>query len=104
MSFFELLLLLLLVALGWFWLDSLRARDIAIVAAKRACSADELQFLDESVSGQKVRFTRDEDGQMKLGRIYRFEFSDTGDNRRQGTIIMIGQRVEVINTGPRLVN
>jgi hypothetical protein len=104
MSFLELLSLLLLLGFGWFWLDSIRAREIAIKAARETCAADEVQFLDETVTGQRVRFIRDEEGQLRLGRIYRFEFSDTGNNRRVGTIMLIGHRVELINTGPRLVH
>lgn len=104
MSFFELISLLLLLAIGWFWLDSIRARDIAIQAARETCDADEVQFLDETVTGQRVRLTRDDQGKLRLWRIYRFEFSDTGNNRRVGTIMLIGDRVELINTGPRLVH
>jgi hypothetical protein len=30
---------------------------------------------------------------MVLGRVYDFEYSDTGDNRRGGTVVMLGQKV-----------
>ena len=46
----EIASLVLLGALGWFWLDSLKARDAAIVAARKACESEGLQFLDETVA------------------------------------------------------
>jgi len=33
----ELAVLFTFVAAGWFWLDSLRARDVALDGARRAC-------------------------------------------------------------------
>jgi hypothetical protein len=36
----ELVVVAVLGALAWFWLDSLKTREIAIAAAKRACDAD----------------------------------------------------------------
>ena len=45
----ELLLLALLFIGGWFWYDSLRAREHALRAGKGACENDGLQFLDDTV-------------------------------------------------------
>jgi hypothetical protein len=97
-SVWEILLLLLPFAAGWFWLDSLRARDLAIAEARRACAAEGLQFLDESVVGESIRSGRNSAGQLQIRRIFRFEFSDTGDNRHSGRVILLGQRVEAIHT------
>ena len=36
-------------------------------------------------------------------RVYDFEYSDTGDNRRNGSVVMLGHRVVVLNLGLRLV-
>jgi hypothetical protein len=35
-----------------------------------------------------------------LRRIYRFEFSDSGDNRRGGSIVMLSGRVESLTMEP----
>lgn len=91
-------------ALAWLWYDSVRARDAGIAAVRDACAAEGLQLLDETMSIRSLRPARDEDGQLALGRSYDFEFSDTGNNRRRGSVVLIGQRVVVINTGLRLVD
>jgi hypothetical protein len=97
----EIASLVLLGALGWFWLDSLKARDAAIVAARKACDSEGLQFLDETVAIGGLKPARNDDGQLLLRRVYNFEYSDTGDNRRQGSVVLLGQRVMVLNVGLR---
>ena len=85
---------IVLIAAGIFlWLDSLRARERAVQAGRTACKRYELQFLDDTVSFARLRLARDEHGQLKIARTYTFEFSDTGDNRRRGAIVMLGAQV-----------
>ena len=84
----------------WLWLDSLKAREIGIKAAKQACAEEELQFLDDTVLIRSLRLARDDDGQLKLRRVYAFEYSDTGDNRRSGSVTLLGQRVELLHVRP----
>jgi hypothetical protein len=96
----EIVSLALLGALGWFWIDSLKARDAAILAARKACESEGLQFLDETVAIGGLKPARNDDGQLLLRRVYNFEYSDTGDNRRQGSVVLLGQRVMVLNIGP----
>jgi hypothetical protein len=100
---FEIAGLALLAMLGWFWLDGLKARDAAIAAARKACHADGLQLLDDTVSLSRMRPVRDDDGRLRLQRSYGFEYSDTGDNRRRGGVTLLGHEVILINVGPRLV-
>lgn len=85
----------------WLWLDSLRARDIGIAAARSACEAEDLQLLDDTVAIGNLRPARDEDGRLLLRRTYTFEYSDTGDNRRSGSVILLGHRVVLLNVGLR---
>lgn len=93
--------LALLWALGWFWVDSLRARDVAVAAARRACESEGLQFLDDTVAFAGIRPERSDDGVLRLRRVYNFEFSETGDNRRRGSVVMRGRRVVLLNVGLR---
>ena len=95
--------LLLVVALGWFWLASIKARDAAMLACRRACDAEGLQFLDDTVSAARVRPERDDDGVLRLRRVYSFEYSDNGNNRRPGSIVLLGDRVIMLNVGLRAV-
>jgi len=82
--------ILLIVAGAFFWLDSLRARERAVRAGKSACERYSLQLLDDTVSFARLRLARDDEGQLKIARTYTFEFSDTGNNRRRGAIVMLG--------------
>ena len=99
----ELLTLLLLAALVWLWFDSMRARERALASGKRACARDGLMFLDETVECIALGFARNADGRLALRRTYGFEFSDTGNNRRSGSIVMLGGEVESLNTEPYLI-
>jgi len=97
----ELFLLLALAALIWLWLDSLKAREIAMRAARTACAGDGLMLLDDTVAIRAIKPVRDDNGQLTLQRAYDFEFSDTGDNRLKGSVVMIGHRVAILNVGLR---
>lgn len=80
-----------LIAAGAFvWADSLRARERALRAGRSACQRYHVQFLDDTVAFARLRLARDQDGQLKIARTYTFEFSDTGNNRRHGAIVMLG--------------
>jgi hypothetical protein len=99
----EVIGLLFVVALGWFWLNGIKARDAAMLACRRACAAEGLQFLDDTVSTARVRLERDDDGVLRLRRVYSFEYSDSGNNRRPGSIVLLGDRVIMLNVGLRAV-
>ena len=101
----ELTTLALFVLAGWFWLDSLRARDVALDGARRACEAEGVQLLDWTVAMKRIRLGRDEEGRRGFRRTYEFEFSDTGNNRIGGSITVIGRQLlalhlPVIATSP----
>ncbi len=102
MPIFEIFSLLALAAIGWLWLDSLKAREVAVRAARAACSADGLLLLDDTVAIAHLKPVRDDDGHVKLQRAYDFEYSDTGNNRLQGSIVLLGHRVTLLNVGLRL--
>jgi hypothetical protein len=82
------------------WLDSLRARERALRAGRAACERYALQFLDDTVSFTRIRLKRDEEGRLRIARTYAFEFSDTGNNRRHGAIVMLGGELEDVRLDP----
>ena len=84
----------------FFWIDSLRARERAVQAGRSACERYALQFLDDTVSFARLRLARDEEGQLKIARTYLFEFSDTGNNRRHGAIVMLGGDLQDVQLEP----
>ena len=96
----EALAILLIVAGALLWVDSLRARERAVAAGRSACARYDLQFLDETVSFARLRLARDDEGRLRIVRIYTFEFSETGNNRRNGAIVMLGQYPKDINLEP----
>ena len=96
MDLLDLLGLLLPAATVWLWLDSLKARETAVAAAKAACRAEHVLLLDDTVAISRIGFGRDEDSVLHLRRLYGFEYSDTGDDRRSGSILMLGGHVRVI--------
>lgn len=96
----EALAVILIFAAVLLWLDSLRARERAVQAGKSACERYDLQFLDDTVSFARLRLGRDEAGQLKIARTYTFEFSDTGNNRRHGAIVMLGGDLQDLHLEP----
>jgi len=83
-----------------FWVDSLRARERALAAGRRACERYGVQLLDETVQFARLRLARDEAGRLRLRRTYSFEFSDTGNNRRHGAIVMLGAELQDLQLEP----
>jgi hypothetical protein len=101
MGIAEILGLLALAAGGWFVWDTLKAREAANAAMRAACKAEGMLFLDDTVALELVRPIRNEDGQLGLRRIFSFEYSDTGNNRRKGSVEMIGAKMSALDLGPR---
>ena len=92
---------IVLIAAGVFlWLDSLRARERAVQAGRAACERYALQLLDDTVSFSRMRLRRDGEGQLRIARTYTFEFSDTGNNRRHGAIVMLGGELQDLQLEP----
>lgn len=89
----ELLLLIFIALLIWYWQDSARAKEVASKAGSRACDRAQVTFLDETVEITRLRLKRDGDGQARLMRVYQFEFSSDGSRRCLGTVTMLGHRV-----------
>lgn len=92
--------IILIVAGFAFWIDSLRAREKALAAGRAACERNGLQLLDETVSGAGLRLARNEDGELRIRRVFVFEFSDNGNNRRRGSIVVLGASVQDLYIEP----
>ncbi len=87
--------LFMVLLAGWLWLTTLRARELALVHARRACERAGVQFLDQAVAlrGLALRWTRQG---LLLRRRYRFEFSTDGVARRNGQVVLLGLRLETL--------
>ncbi|MGC2164611.1 MAG: DUF3301 domain-containing protein [Gallionella sp.] len=99
-DFASLSVLLVSVALVWFWLHSMRIIEIAREAGRQVCKGQGVQFLDDTVASIKLELVRDANGRRTIRRTYRFEFSETGNNRREGRVVMHGSNVESVTMEP----
>jgi hypothetical protein len=101
MPFMETSLIVGLCLAAWLWFDSLKARETAVSAAREACRAEGLLLLDDTVAISAMKLARDDDGRIRLQRAYAFEYSDTGNNRLPGSVVLLGRRVVLFNVGLR---
>ena len=92
--------ILAIVAAIAFWVDSLRARERALAAGRAACERNGLQLLDETVAGAGLRLGRDAEGWLRFRRVFVFEFSDNGNNRRRGSVTVLGAEVQDLYIEP----
>lgn len=97
MSLPEIAALLAFLLGGWALWDTLKARETANGAMRAACADRGFLFLDDTVSLRSVRPARDDEGHVRLRRVYRFQYSDTGHNRRDGSIALLGETVVALD-------
>jgi hypothetical protein len=97
----ETLGLLLAALAAWLWADTLKAREVAIRAARAACEAEGLLLLDDTVVAHSLWPARNGQGQLRPRRAYAFEYSETGNDRRKASMILIGHEVMVVSLGLR---
>lgn len=99
MPVLEIISFFMVAGIAAVWLNSIRVREEAVQAARAACAAEGFQLLDDTVSITSLKPARDADGSLRLMRSYEFEYSDTGDNRLKGSIVLSGRRVLLLNLG-----
>jgi hypothetical protein len=91
---FEFLLLTLLLAAAWFWLDSIAKREVAIKLGRELAGRWQLQLLDETIACTQIRLGRDSRGHAQLLRIYEFEVSASGAERMQCHLQLLGRQLQ----------
>ena len=90
------LIILALIALAFFWLDSSRARELAVAICKQASDKYGVQFLDESVALKSLGIRWPTQG-LRLRRVYSFDFSRDGVERLSGTLALVGINLEYLD-------
>ncbi|MDJ0657607.1 MAG: DUF3301 domain-containing protein [Xanthomonadales bacterium] len=83
-------LLVLLLAAAWLWMDTTSARDLARARAGKACADLGVQLLDQTVALASTRIARNQGQNLVLDRVFRFEFSESGSERFPGEIQVVG--------------
>ena len=89
----ELTLLFVLLALAWFWLDSMDKRERAILLGSELASRFSLQMLDETVACNKIWLARNSRGKVHFLRTYAFEVSASGAERMQCHLTLLGNQL-----------
>jgi hypothetical protein len=95
-------LLLLIAILVWFWLASLKCRDIAIRTARGSCQQQGLQLLDGTVSLRSFRPYYRGSSDFGVKRTYVFDYSGDGLSRQTGCVIMHNTRIMTVVLEDRL--
>ena len=100
MSVLELILLGLFVTLIWYWLEGIRAKEIAVSAGKTKCRSLGLHFLDDSVALTKLRLRRTGQGHIAVYREFCFEFTSDSERRHRGQLRLLGRQVLELTMEP----
>jgi hypothetical protein len=89
-----LLILMIVGFFAFFFFSSARgAAERAAEIGRDACQAANVQWLDESVHAIGMRLRRNDNGWLGVERSFRFEYSDDGQNRRIGRVVLQGRRL-----------
>jgi hypothetical protein len=96
LSWTLLALLATMLALAWFWHDSLGARERANAAATDACRSTGSALLDGTVAFRRLEPVRVAGGPLQLRRTYVFDYTPDGVTRRQGFVVMTGRNVDSV--------
>lgn len=72
------------------WFDAQAARELAVAHCRRLCREAGLQFLDHTVSLQRMSLKRSQ-GRLGLYRRYGFEVSLDGTDRHPAAISFLGR-------------
>lgn len=97
---FELILLIVMLFLAWFWQDTVSKREIAIMLGRELAKRYQLQLLDETVACQKVRLGRDNRGHAQLQRLYVFEVTANGAERLECNLQLLGKQLQTWHIPP----
>lgn len=100
MSGTDFTIFIILVSGFLYWLDSIRAKEIATSQSRQACKKVSLQFLDETVAIKKLRLRRNSIGRLVFYREYQFEFTSTGEFRYKGITKLLGKHLLGIEMEP----
>ena len=85
-----------MLALAWFWHDSLGARETANAAALDTCGRMGAALLDGTVAFRRLEAVRVAGGTLGLRRTYVFEYTLDGATRQQGFVVLTGRCVDSI--------
>lgn len=89
----EMMLIIILLVIGWFWIDSLNKRERAILLGTELSARFNLQLLDETVACSKIWLGRNRRGRVQLLRTYEFDVSANGSDRLHCHLMLLGSEL-----------
>ncbi|MDN5781266.1 MAG: DUF3301 domain-containing protein [Luteimonas sp.] len=96
----SLVILMIVAAIGAaLWSSARAAAERAEVVGRNACRNANVQLLDQTVHATGVRLHRGADGRLGFERAFRFEYSEGGDDRNVGRLVLRGDEL-VYFSGP----
>lgn len=100
----ELILLAIIIALAWFWLDSMAKRERAVLLGAELANRYNLQLLDETVACTKLWLSRNSRGHVQFLRTYEFDVSANGADRLNCQLDLLGNQLGDWHIPPYLEN
>lgn len=92
----KLLGLCVIIAPLLFLYNSIRMRERAVSTGKRYCREFGYQLLDDTVRRDRAWLVGDVKRGWRIARQFRFEYSDDGVTRKNGAIVMLRGRVQLV--------
>ncbi len=89
-------LLAAMLAVAWFWHDSLGARERANLAAIETCRSTGAALLDGTVAFRRLQPVRVDGGPLQLRRTYVFDYTRDGVTRQTGFVVLTGRSVDSV--------
>lgn len=93
MNLIDLLIIIGLTLLIWFWLESMKINEKARIIGAKLCKKNNVQFLDDTVHLSSIKFGKNSYNQIKLLRKYKFEFTNSEYHRYNGELTLVGQQL-----------
>jgi len=90
----ELVIIMCLTLVIWFWLDSMKINETARHIGGKLCQKNNVQFLDDTVHLASMKIAKNKFGQLKLFRKYQFEFTNSEFHRYNGEVILAGHHLQ----------
>lgn len=93
-------IILSIVAALFYWLNAAKSKEIARWVGKEACRELGVGFLDDTVALDRVWLARNDRGERRLHRRYRFEFTSDGSQRYKGEIVICDNKLKHLELEP----
>jgi hypothetical protein len=98
----EIILIIIVVFIAWFWLDSIAKREIAVQLGGELAQRCQLQLLDETVACTKLTIGRDHKGHAQFVRNYVFEVTANGSERMHCHLELLGRQLKSWHIPPHV--